>query len=75
MLVTLRSPKVNQRLKLQQRQIAGFQWCHQLWIFLMSKSCGEQIMSEFSIVMTEESLKVVLSFPMKIFQSRLVILG
>ena len=43
--------------------------------FLMSKSCGEQIMSEFSIVMTEESLKVVLSFPMKIFQSRLVILG
>ena len=43
--------------------------------FLMSKSCGEQIMSEFSIVMTEETLKVVLSFPMKIFQSRLVILG
>ena len=67
MLVTLRSPKVNQPLKLQERQIAGFQWCHQLWI--------EQIMSEFSIVMTEESLKVVLSFPMKIFQSRLVILG
>ena len=43
--------------------------------FLMSKSCGEQIISEFSIVMTEETLKVVLSFPMKIFQSRLVILG
>lgn len=71
MLVTLRGPKVchwTPSIPLASKALAKAN-CRIPMVsstldFLMSKSCGEQIMSEFSIVMTEETLKVVLSFPM-----------